>query len=71
MNTENTASGVLGCLMSLYFLVSQIATIVFFIGYCTLIPFLRSYSSTVSCQKLKDCSGYSLYGDVCSPTYKV
>ena len=34
MNTENTASGILGCLMSLYILVSQIATIVFFIGYC-------------------------------------
>lgn len=34
MDTENKASGVLGCLMSLYFLVSQIATIVFFIGYC-------------------------------------
>lgn len=34
MDTENKASGVLGCMMSLYLLVSQIATIVFFIGYC-------------------------------------
>lgn len=34
MDTENTASGVVGCLMSLYLLVSQIATIVFFIAYC-------------------------------------
>jgi hypothetical protein len=34
MDTENKASGVFGCVMSLYLLVSQIATIVFFIGYC-------------------------------------
>lgn len=34
MDSENTASGVLGCLMYLYLIISQIATIVFFIGYC-------------------------------------
>lgn len=34
MDIENTVSGVWGCLMSLYLLISQIATIVFFIGYC-------------------------------------
>jgi len=34
MDIENTVSGVWGCLMSLYLLVSQIATVVFFIGYC-------------------------------------
>lgn len=34
MDTENKASGVFGCMMSLYLLASQIATIVFFIGYC-------------------------------------
>lgn len=34
MYSGNTASGVLGCLMYLYLIISQIATIVFFIGYC-------------------------------------
>lgn len=34
MEIENTVSGVWGCLMSLYLLVSQIATVVFFISYC-------------------------------------
>lgn len=34
MDSDNTTSGVLGCLMYLYLLISQIATIVFFIGYC-------------------------------------
>lgn len=41
MDIENTVSGVWGCLMSLYLLVSQIATVVFFIGYCRTDPILE------------------------------
>lgn len=35
MNSENNAlENVLGCLLGLYFFISQIATVIFFIEYC-------------------------------------
>jgi hypothetical protein len=34
MNSENKLSNVLGCLLYLYGIISQIMTIVFFIEYC-------------------------------------
>lgn len=33
MDSENNAN-VLGCLVALYFFISQIATVIFFIDYC-------------------------------------
>lgn len=64
MDIENTVSGVWGCLMSLYLLISQIATMCFLLATAVQIPFWRLSSWITSCQSLKGCSGYSLYSNL-------